>query len=164
MCASQMPLPCHQKSTVWADKHTCQMGKKPQPHPSPSLFGSVWETGLFLQQHLPGMVVLSPSPRLFFYVHLCFACVHVCVRVPDPLELESQRAVSCLLVLGTEAGYFARTACAFNLQAISPALGMGVLSKGSQSCGPGSPLFSPTSFQQISLCFAQEHKLPQGWL
>ena len=30
-----------------------------------------------------------------FYVHLCFACIYVCVRVSDPLELELQTVVSC---------------------------------------------------------------------
>jgi hypothetical protein len=31
----------------------------------------------------------------YFYVHWCFACTNVCVRVLGPMELELQTAVSC---------------------------------------------------------------------
>ena len=30
-----------------------------------------------------------------FHVHWYFACMHVCVRVLDPLEVELQAVVSC---------------------------------------------------------------------
>ena len=30
-----------------------------------------------------------------FYMNWCFACMYVCVRVLDPLELEIQTVVSC---------------------------------------------------------------------
>lgn len=30
-----------------------------------------------------------------FYVHLCFACMYVCVGVSDPMQLELQTVVSC---------------------------------------------------------------------
>lgn len=29
-----------------------------------------------------------------FYVHWCFVCMYVCVRVPDPLELELETVLS----------------------------------------------------------------------
>ena len=31
---------------------------------------------------------------IYLYVHLWFACMYACVRVPDPLELELQTVVS----------------------------------------------------------------------
>lgn len=32
-----------------------------------------------------------------FHVQLCFACVYICVRVLDPLELELQLGVYCCI-------------------------------------------------------------------
>ena len=40
------------------------------------------------------------SYLFLFYVHWCFACMYVCVRVWDPLELELLTVVSCLLGAG----------------------------------------------------------------
>ena len=34
------------------------------------------------------------SYLFLFYVHWCFACLHVCVRVSDALEVELQTTVS----------------------------------------------------------------------
>jgi hypothetical protein len=35
-----------------------------------------------------------------FYIYWCFACVYICVRESDPLELELQMVVSCHVVAG----------------------------------------------------------------
>lgn len=39
---------------------------------------------------------------IYFYVHWCFACVYVCVRVSEPLELELHTAVSCPVELNQD--------------------------------------------------------------
>ena len=37
---------------------------------------------------------------IYFYVHWCIACMYVCVRVSDPLEMELQRVVSYHMGVG----------------------------------------------------------------
>jgi hypothetical protein len=59
------------------------------------------------EQSVPLTAELSlQSPKVVFlflsYVHWCFACMSVCVRVSDPLELALQSVVSCYV--GAENG------------------------------------------------------------
>lgn len=39
---------------------------------------------------------------IYFYVHWCFACLYVCIRVSEALELELQTGVSWQGIPGTE--------------------------------------------------------------
>ena len=47
-----------------------------------------------LHLYLKTMIIFNGLFIFIFYVHWCFACIHVCVRVPDTLELELQTVVS----------------------------------------------------------------------
>ena len=51
----------------------------------------------------------------YCYVHCCFACMYVCVRVSDALVLELEIAVTDIWVLGVESGSLGGAAGALNL-------------------------------------------------
>jgi hypothetical protein len=47
-----------------------------------------------------------------FYIHWCFGCIYVCVRVSDPLELELQTFGSAMWIMGIELRSSGRAASA----------------------------------------------------
>ena len=51
---------------------------------------------------------------IYFYVHWCFACMYICIRVSEALEVELQTGVSSQVILGIEPRSAGRTASAPN--------------------------------------------------
>ena len=51
---------------------------------------------------------------IYFYEHWCFACLNVCVRVLDPLELELDQLSDAMWMLRIESGFSGRAASALN--------------------------------------------------
>jgi hypothetical protein len=58
-------------------------------------------------------LVISFIIYYLFYVHWCFNCLYICVKVSEPLELDNGK-LSTEWVLETEPGSSGRAACAPN--------------------------------------------------
>ena len=56
--------------------------------------------GLFMLILLLFLVCFFFNGLFLFYMLWCFACMYVCARLSDPLELEIQTVVSCYVVVG----------------------------------------------------------------
>lgn len=66
-----------------------------------------------LYRHNPKLCLLSDS--IFTFLMCVGVCLHVCMKVSNPLELESQTLVSCHVVMGIEPGSCGRAVSVLNL-------------------------------------------------
>lgn len=88
---------------------------------TPSLFRSKPPFGQSCFKWVNPFVHSKSIFYLFTYVHCCFACMHVCERVLDPLELELQTSVSCYVLNGNWTWVLWRATSTPDHWAISPA-------------------------------------------
>jgi hypothetical protein len=61
-----------------------------------------------------GLKIFLMIYLFLFYVHWCFACMYVCVRMSDLLELELWIIVNAMWVLRIEPGSLGRASSALN--------------------------------------------------